>query len=109
MRIFLDEDEPMTKLLCRAVAQDILATHALSLLRALDETTTAPHPLIEPLSERELQVLRHVAAGNSNQEIAQELVLAESTVKKHIHNIYGKLCVRSRTQAIAHARELGLL
>ncbi len=69
----------------------------------------AQQPLIEPLSERELEVLRRVAAGYSNQEIAQELVLAVSTVKKHISNIYGKLGAGSRTQAVARARELGLL
>ncbi len=109
VRIFLDEGEPMTKLLRQAVAQDVHTSYALRLLNALGETAAAPQPLIEPLSERELEVLRHVAAGYSNQEIAQELVLAESTVKKHIHNIYGKLGVKSRTQAIAQARELGLL
>jgi LuxR family maltose regulon positive regulatory protein len=61
------------------------------------------------LSERELEVLRRVAAGYSNQEIAQDLVVAVSTVKKHVNSIYGKLEVGSRTQAAARARELGLL
>jgi LuxR family maltose regulon positive regulatory protein len=109
VRIFLDEGASMAKLLRRAVAQDQHASYALRLLSALGETTTAPQSLIEPLSERELEVLRWVAAGYSNQEIAQELVLAVSTVKKHINNIYGKLEVGSRTQAVAKARELGLL
>jgi LuxR family maltose regulon positive regulatory protein len=112
IRIFLDEGAPMVDLLRRAVAQGLHGPYALHLLNALGESaslTTTPQPLIEPLSERELEVLRRVAAGYSNQDIAQELVVAESTVKKHIHNIYGKLGVGSRTQAAAKARELGLL
>jgi LuxR family maltose regulon positive regulatory protein len=109
VRIFLDEGASMTRLLRRAVAQDQHASYALRLLSALGEIATAPQPLIEPLSERELEVLRWMAAGYSNREIAQELVLAVSTVKKHINNIYGKLAVGSRTQAVAKARELGLL
>jgi LuxR family maltose regulon positive regulatory protein len=108
-RIFLDEGAPMAELLRRAVAQDLHASYALHLLDALGEAAAVPQPLIEPLSERELEVLRRVAAGYSNQEIAQDLVVAVSTVKKHISNIYGKLEVGSRTQAVARARELGLV
>jgi LuxR family maltose regulon positive regulatory protein len=70
---------------------------------------TAGQPLVEPLSERELEVLRLIAAGLSNREIATELVIAVGTVKRHINNIYGKLAARSRTQAVAIARDLGLL
>jgi LuxR family maltose regulon positive regulatory protein len=99
----------MAELLRQAVAQDLHASYALHLLDALGEAAPAPQPLIEPLSERELEVLHWVAAGYSNQEIAQELVVAVSTVKKHINNIYGKLEVGSRTQAVARARELGIL
>jgi LuxR family maltose regulon positive regulatory protein len=69
----------------------------------------APQPLIEPLSERELEVLRLIAAGYSNQEIADRLVIAQGTVKRHINNIYGKLQVGSRTQAVAAARDLHIL
>ena len=65
--------------------------------------------LVEPLSEREREVLDLVAAGLSNQEIAARLIVGVSTVKKHINNIFGKLAVRSRTQALARARELNLL
>ena len=68
-----------------------------------------PQPLIEPLSEREVEVLRLIAAGLSNQEIAARLIIAPGTVKRHINNIYGKLGVQSRTQAIARGREVGLL
>ena len=66
-------------------------------------------PLVEPLSERELEVLRLIAEGLSNQAIASRLFIAEGTVKRHINNIYGKLQVGSRTQAVAVGRELGLL
>ena len=72
-------------------------------------TPSAAQPLIEPLSERELQVLRLVAAGKSNRDIGRELYLALGTVKSHIHRIFGKLGVDSRTQAIARAIELKLL
>ena len=66
-------------------------------------------PLIEPLSERELEVLRLIAEGLSNREIAQRLFIAPGTVKRHINNIYGKLGVGSRTRAIAVARDLHIL
>jgi ATP/maltotriose-dependent transcriptional regulator MalT len=65
--------------------------------------------LPEPLSERELEVLTLVAAGKTNQEIAGDLFVAKSTVKTHIKNIYGKLDTRNRAQAVARARELGLI
>jgi LuxR family maltose regulon positive regulatory protein len=65
--------------------------------------------LVEPLSERELEVLRLIADGHSNQAIANTLVVAVSTIKRHINNLYGKLAVQSRTQALVRARELNLL
>jgi LuxR family maltose regulon positive regulatory protein len=65
--------------------------------------------LVEPLSERELEVLRLIAEGHSNQAIADRLIVAVSTVKKHVNNISGKIDVQSRTQALARARELELL
>jgi LuxR family maltose regulon positive regulatory protein len=66
-------------------------------------------PIVEPLSDRESQVLRLIAAGLANREIAEELVIAIGTVKRHINNLYGKLGVHTRTQAIAKARELYIL
>jgi LuxR family maltose regulon positive regulatory protein len=65
-------------------------------------------PLIEPLTRRELQVLRVLASGKSNQEIADQLVIAVGTVKKHLNNIFGKLNVTSRTECVVRARELHL-
>ena len=65
--------------------------------------------LVEPLSPRELDVLKLLAAGRSNAELARDLVVVEGTVKSHLIHIYGKLGVHTRTQAVARARELGLL
>jgi DNA-binding NarL/FixJ family response regulator len=68
-----------------------------------------PPPLAEPLSERELEILRLLAGGDSNKEIAAALFIAEGTVKNHVTNILGKLDARDRTQAALRGRELGLL
>ena len=68
-----------------------------------------PQPLIEPLSEREREVLLLMATGASNQEIAQALIIAVNTVKRHARNIFGKLGVENRTQAVVRARALDLL
>jgi LuxR family maltose regulon positive regulatory protein len=65
--------------------------------------------LVEPLSERELEVLRLIACGSSNQAIADQFVITIGTVKSHIHHIFGKLGVRNRTEAVAQARKLGLI
>jgi LuxR family maltose regulon positive regulatory protein len=72
--------------------------------KSLDEQA-----LVEPLTEREVEVLRLIAAGLSNREIAQELVVAVSTVKSHVNHIYGKLGVKTRTQALVRAQVLDLL
>jgi LuxR family maltose regulon positive regulatory protein len=113
VRTFVDEGEPMARLLRCALSQGIAPNYVARLLAAFGEevelTFLAMESLIEPLSERELEVLRLVVAGLSNPEIAQELVIAVSTVKSHINHIYGKLGVESRTQAVARAQELGLL
>lgn len=70
-----------------------------------------PHPpsLIEPLSQRELEILRLIAQGLSNREISERLFLALITVKVHNQKIFGKLQAKSRTEAVARARDLGLL
>ena len=87
------------------MARDLLAEFA---------PDTVPDKAVEqalpdPLSERELEVLRLIAAGLSNDEIAQQLIVGMSTVKTHINHIYSKLGVTSRTQAIVRAAELNLL
>ena len=63
---------------------------------------------VEPLSERELEVLHWLASGASNREIGRHLYIQESTVKRHVYNIFGKLNVRNRTQAAIRARDLAL-
>ncbi|RPJ51270.1 MAG: DNA-binding response regulator, partial [Chloroflexi bacterium] len=70
---------------------------------------SAPSPLEEPLSPRELEILQLVATGASNREIADNLVIAEGTVKNHLTNILGKLSVKDRMQAVLKAREYGLI
>lgn len=113
VRIFADEGEPMADLLRQAAARGVAPEYVGQLLAAIRTEESLPPSdvpgLIEPLSERELEVLRLIVAGLSNQEIAEELVLAVSTIKWHINNLYGKLGVGSRTQAIARARDLKLL
>ena len=66
-------------------------------------------PLLDPLSVRELEVLHLIAIGDSNYEIAKQLVVAVSTVKRHVSNIFSKLGVTNRTQAVARARDFGIL
>src|SRR5579859_5077196 len=118
IRLFLDEGLPMASLLSEAMALGSMPDYIRTLLTAWEaekpqsKNTSPPppaQPLLEPLSERELEVLRLVAAGLSNQEISERLFLALGTVKGHNQNIFGKLGVQRRTEAIARARELGLL
>jgi len=79
---------------------------------SLDIEPTRAHgkqPLVEVISERELEVLRLLAVGLSNQDIAQQLMVTEGTIKRHTHNIFAKLDVRNRTQALLRAKELDLI
>jgi LuxR family maltose regulon positive regulatory protein len=112
VRLFIDHGLPMARLLSEASSRGIWPEYVDKLLVAfgLEESEEIPlHHLSEPLSERELEVLQLIAAGLSNQEIAEQLVVAISTVKSHLNHIYGKLNVSSRMQAVARARELSLL
>jgi LuxR family maltose regulon positive regulatory protein len=110
-RIFLDRGLGMPALLYEAAARGIAPNYIGKLLGTLPVSTSTiqPSPMIDPLSERELDVLRLIAAGASNADIAKEFVIAPATVKKHINHIFSKLAVTSRTQAIVRARQLGLL
>jgi LuxR family transcriptional regulator, maltose regulon positive regulatory protein len=131
LRVFVDEGAPMANLLGRlaapdqrvpyAAAEDAPPDYLARLLASFPPTATGTsHPagraragllpgLVEPLSERELQVLALLATGRSNQQIAEELVVALDTVKKHVSHVLDKLGVANRTQAVARARELELL
>jgi LuxR family maltose regulon positive regulatory protein len=119
IRVFVDEGPPMARLLYEAASRGIAPDYTRRLLSAFlvaePEQTDfsriqAPKSeVIEPLSERELEVLQLIAEGLTNQEIASRLFLALNTVKAHTRNIYGKLGAHSRTQAVARARALGIL
>ena len=112
IRLFLDEGKSMAELLQTAVSQDIHADEAkrlLTMFSSVEEKATIIQPFIEPLSARELEVLHHLATGLSNQAIADQLFVSLAAVKWHARNIYGKLEVNNRTQAVARARDLGLL
>ncbi len=119
VRTFVDEGEAMIGLLAGAAARGVASAYAQSLIAAFcpeqlgsSAETLVRRPtggLVEPLSERELEVLRLVASGLSNREIAQELVITVGTTKWHLSNIYSKLDVHSRMQAAALARTLGLI
>ncbi len=119
IRLFVDEGPPMAHLLSEAAALGMMPDYTWKLLAACaaeeqkrENTSSLPppaQPLIEPLSPRELEVLHLMAAGLSNQEMCERLFLALSTVKGHNRTIFDKLQVQRRTEAVARARELGLL
>ena len=117
VRIFVDEGEPMRELLRHAAAASISSSYTRRLLSAFDgrgqpistAARVAATDLPEPLTAREVEIVRLVAAGMRNQEIADQLVISVSTVKRHLANTYGKLGVGYRTEAVARADELGLL
>ena len=103
----------MARLMRRMLTRSSAPEYVHKLLDALGEPAAVDIPiarnLIDPLSQRELEVLRLIVEGATNKEIADELVLTVNTVKRHISNIFGKLHVSNRTQAIARAREINLL
>jgi LuxR family maltose regulon positive regulatory protein len=115
-RSLLDEGPPLAELLFKVQARlgeavdPVFVNNLLQAFKTeLAYTPVQSSPLVEPLTDREVEVLQLIVAGLSNREIATELYLAMGTVKKHITNIYGKLGVKRRAQAIARARELNLL
>jgi LuxR family maltose regulon positive regulatory protein len=119
VRIFLDEGLPIARLLYEALRRGIAPSYTRQLLAAFPpgevdqisaaETQIPNSELIEPLSARELEVLRLIFAGLTNPEIAARLFLSLNTVKVHTRNIYGKLNVHNRAQAITRSRKLGIL
>ncbi len=118
IRLFVDEGAPMAQLLLEAASLGVIPDYTGKLLAAFDAEVqksqpqsglSSVQPLIEPLSQRELEVLRLIAQGLSNHQISERLFLALDTVKGHNRRIYDKLQVQRRTEAIARARELGLL
>ncbi|HEV7128736.1 MAG TPA: LuxR C-terminal-related transcriptional regulator, partial [Ktedonobacterales bacterium] len=124
IRTFVDEGSPMAELLSAAAARGTMPDYIGELLAAFEAeqpkregeawrlvASDASHaqPLIEPLSHRELEVLQLIAQGLSNQEIGERLFLALDTVKGHNRKIFDKFQVERRTEAVARARELGLL
>jgi len=118
VRMFLDEGSLMAQLLLKAAVSGIMPDYTGKLLAAFeaekqkseDKPDLPPaQPLIDSLSQRELKILQLIAQGLSNREIGERLFLALDTVKGHNRKIFNKLQVQSRTEAIARARELGLL
>jgi LuxR family maltose regulon positive regulatory protein len=119
IRLFIDEGLPMAELLSEVSARGLMPDYAGKLLAVFEverqkrkENAHPPspaQPLIEPLSQRELEILRLVADGLSNREISERLFIALVTVKVHNGKIFEKLQVQRRTEAVARARELGLL
>ena len=88
-----------------SVAAKVVAQFA----RLADQVPRPAGSLVEPLSDREREVLAHIALGKTNKEIAADLYIAGGTVKNHVTNILGKLGVRDRTQAVLKAKEMGLI
>ncbi len=122
VRVFLNEGRPIKLLLAQWLADaspGALRDYAAFLLSqfnaqapslaAPDQKASVSGVLIEPLSQRELEVLQLLAMGKTNQDIAQQLIVAPGTIKAHASSIYRKLDVRNRTEAVTRARLLGLL
>jgi LuxR family maltose regulon positive regulatory protein len=114
VRSFVDAGKSMATLLQRAISQGISPAYARELFLTIEgeedeEKEDMPSVLIEPLSDREREVLQLIVAGLTNREIAERLYIAVSTVKSHVNNIYGKMNVSNRAGAVARAIELELV
>lgn len=120
VRVFVDEGEPVRLLLHRIAGQGIAADYVTGLLAAFAAEQhrvagqglfqrSPAQPVADPLSDRELEVLRLLASGRSNPEIAEHLVLSVHTVRSHCKNIYSKMGVHSRWDAVHQARDLGVI
>src|SRR6266540_1670780 len=117
IRTFVDEGRSLAALLHRALSRGVTADYTTRILAAFPSVDQGIQPssapvaasFTEPLSARELEVLRLLSSGASNQEIAAELSIALTTARKHVSNIIGKLGVTNRTQAVSRGRDFGLL
>jgi LuxR family maltose regulon positive regulatory protein len=113
IQTFNEAGEALVSLLKEAAQRGIHTSYVGEILNSFGDgdrvVTIATANLVEPLSQREMEVLRLLIAGLSNREIAEKLVVSTGTVKTHIHNIYGKLEVHNRTQAATRAKELNLV
>jgi LuxR family maltose regulon positive regulatory protein len=119
IRIFVDEGVPMARLLYDALDLDVERNYVRRLLAAYPVAEPEPvessrpggpdSEMVEPLSEREIEVLQLIAEGLTNQQVASRLYLSLHTVKVHTRNIFTKLAVKNRTQAVARGRALGIL
>jgi len=113
IRVFVNQGKPVAELMRRAGTQGIEPHFVAGLLPEIDQISASSpaeaQPLIDPLTKRELELLQLLAAGLSNAEIADQLVITVGTVKAHTASIYQKLNVNRRSQAVARARELNIL
>ncbi len=113
IRSFVEVGEKLIPLLRETGRQGVLPDYVRRILAVMAEKGEIAgvdmSSMIEPLSERELEVLRLVTAGMSNREIAEKLIISTGTAKSHIHNLCGKMGVRNRTEAAMRAKELGLV
>ncbi len=111
VRTFVDEGQPLASLLAAVAKQGSARNYARQLLAAGSQTERTPvtQGLIDPLSERELHVLRLLATDLSGPDIARELVVSLSTVRTHTKNIYTKLGVNNRRAAVRQGKQLDLL
>ena len=119
VRIFVDEGPAMARLLYEALSRRIAPDYVRRLLASFPDTEpiksisasmqASQSEMVEPLSDREIEVLQLIAEGLTNPEIATRLYLSLNTVKVHTRNVYGKLGVNNRTQAVSKGRVLGIL
>lgn len=109
IRTYVEAGVGLIPLLQESARRGVMPEYVGRILSAYNARAISTLPLVEPLSERELEVLRLMTAGLSNREIAAKLVISTGTVKTHVHNVCGKLGVRNRTEAATRAKELGLV
>jgi LuxR family maltose regulon positive regulatory protein len=108
VRVFTDLGRALHPLLRDAVERHVVSDYAAFLLNRAGNADSAQHP-DDALTERELEVLKHIATGASNQDIAEALFIAVGTVKSHVHRLMNKLYAQNRTEAVSKARSLNIL